>query len=138
MSPSTGASARRAGHTFERDVARYLGVRTTRSVRPGIHDDAGDLVVDEWLLELKNYGHASANRIARWHTEARVKARAARLDHVAVVIKARNQPLPLSRVYLTASDLYGLIADGELDDPTLVAIDLYSLKAHFQIRGVLS
>lgn len=49
-----GAAARRKGHSFERAVANFLGVRTTRSVRPGIHDDAGDIVLDGWLCEIRS------------------------------------------------------------------------------------
>jgi hypothetical protein len=56
-----GAAARRKGHSTERWFARDLGVPTTRNVRPGIHDDAGDLVLPGWAVEIKDQ--------ARWRIE---------------------------------------------------------------------
>lgn len=49
-----GAPARRKGHTFERAVARYLGVKTTRNTRPGTHEDAGDIALPGWCAEIRS------------------------------------------------------------------------------------
>jgi len=138
MSPSTGASARRAGHTFERDVARYLGVPTTRSQRPGIHDDAGDLVIAGWCIELKNYGSPSRGQIAVWHQIAAEKAAVAGLDNVAVITKARNRPLALSHVYLPVTTFSRLVLGYPAHDTAIVDIDLAMFRSYLIHRGVLS
>lgn len=139
MSPTRGASARRAGHEFEREVARYLGVPTTRSQRPGIRDDAGDLVVSDWLLELKNRPAPSRAQITEWLTTAIVKAHAADLTDAALVVKARNRPLGESTVWLTTATFARLVlGTTNLTDTSLVATDLYSFKAYLTLTGVLS
>lgn len=66
-----GRSARRRGIAFEQELARYLGTVTTRSTRPGIHDDAGDVVLEGWTIEAKN---VTRWQVQAWFTEVERKA----------------------------------------------------------------
>jgi hypothetical protein len=66
-----GRSARRRGIAFEQELARYLGTVTTRSTRPGIHDDAGDVVWPDWTIEAKN---VTRWQVQAWFTEVERKA----------------------------------------------------------------
>jgi hypothetical protein len=68
-----GAAARRKGHTFERAVAKYLGVRTTRNTRPGTHEDAGDIVLPGWCAEIRSRANWS---VALWFDVIESKAEA--------------------------------------------------------------
>lgn len=139
MSPSTGASARRAGHEFERQVARFLDTRTTRNFAPGAHIDSGDLVVPGWVVECKNIASPSQRQVLGWHIDATNKALAADITNVAVVVKARNRPIGESRVHMTPTDLYALIT-GERRDFTksLVTVSLYLFRDYLTIQGVLT
>ena len=77
-----GASARRKGHTFERELARDLGTSTTRNTRPGTHEDAGDLVLAGWYVEAKA---CEAWRVEEWWKKA--TANAVDGQRVAVLMK---------------------------------------------------
>ena len=66
-----GASARRKGIRFEQELARHFGTVTTRSTRPGVHEDPGDVVLDDWVVEAKNHKRWS---VALWFADVEVKA----------------------------------------------------------------
>lgn len=92
----TGAASRSKGIRFERAVADYLGTVTTRSVRPGVHEDGGDVVLGGWLVECKDHGRLE---LGPWSD----KANAARLvgQMAALVVKRRQRPVGDSFVVMT-------------------------------------
>lgn len=97
--PSRGRSARSAGIRFERAVAQFLGTRTTRSTRPGVADDAGDVVLPGHVVECKDH--------ARWTVDAwwRDLLAKRRGDEVPVlVLKRRGQPIGEALVIQRLSD----------------------------------
>ena len=94
----SGASSRRKGVTFEQEVARYLGTVTTRSTRPGIHDDAGDVVVTGWFLECKNHGRLE---LGPWLDKAERLAGEFDAELTALVVKRRNRFIGHSFVVMT-------------------------------------
>jgi len=100
----TGASSRAKGVRFEQDVARYLETVTTRSVRPGIHDDAGDLVLPGWVLECKDHGRLE---LGPWLDKA-ARARADG-DRAGLIVKRRQRATSESFVVLTLATFRGLL-----------------------------
>lgn len=62
----TGKQARDFGIRFERELADFIGRPTTRSQRPGIHDDGGDLVIDGVVLEAKARHLGAGNTSPKW------------------------------------------------------------------------
>jgi len=100
----TGAASRAKGVRFEQAVANYLGTVTTRSTRPGIHDDAGDVVLPGWLIECKDHGRLE---LGPWLD----KAHRARLDgdRAALVVKRRQTAIAESFVVLTLATFRELL-----------------------------
>lgn len=96
MSPTPGASARKAGHDWERAIARRWGVNTTRNTRPGVHDDGGDILLPGYLAELKN---TAVWRVAPWFAEA--EAKASPDQRVALVLKRRHMAEGQALVVIT-------------------------------------
>lgn len=86
---SAGRAAREFGIRFEHELSHFLGRPTTRSQRPGVHDDGGDLVIDGVLLEAKAR-HLGANRSApkwsvwAWFADAESKCRNDQLPVLAL------------------------------------------------------
>ncbi len=87
MSPASGSSARRAGHEWERQLARRWGVPTTRNTRPGVHDDGGDILLPGWYVEAKN---TAAWRVNPWFYLAETNATPDL--SIALVLKRRHRP----------------------------------------------
>ena len=100
----TGASSRRKGHEYERQVAHYLDTITTRNHAPGAHLDAGDLVVEGWLLEAKNHTRLE---LGPWLDLATAKADDD--QRVALVVKRRQRPIGDSFVVMTLDTLKELL-----------------------------
>jgi hypothetical protein len=98
--PTTGRSARAAGHRWELDVAAWLNDddadtamwqwTTTRNAAPGSHDDVGDLLdpLHRYAVECKNVG--------RWSIDAWfriIESKADRHDLTPVLaVKRRQKP----------------------------------------------
>jgi hypothetical protein len=61
-----GRAARSKGIRFERAVAEALGTVTIRSLRPGVHDDGGDVVVPGFHVECRDRARWAVNQW--WHT----------------------------------------------------------------------
>lgn len=143
--PGSGASARRAGHAFEREVANFLYTRTTRSMRPGVWEDMGDIALDGWCLECKNRAGVSHLTVLGWLDETERKAARAGFN-AAVVLKNRNHPIALARVVMRPvvfAELMGLSFASRLDDPlnkrNAVETDLNTFRAYFNLastRGI--
>jgi hypothetical protein len=106
---SPGAAARRRGHDFERDCARYLtgqlGIRvvTSRSLSGGTQA-GGDLAsydpdlclhVHGWTLECKAW---TASAVPTWIRQARAAADGSGL--YAVIQKRPRKPVRESRVWM--------------------------------------
>ena len=119
----SGATSRRRGHQFERDVAAALSnlldvdVRTARSVSGGRQSGA-DLVtvepdgtvvptVEGWSVELK--ASTDGHEPTRWMRQAAGQADS---DLYAVVAKVPNRPLGDATVYLTPKALRWWLGDG--------------------------
>jgi len=94
----SGRASRDKGIRWERAVAHFLGTTTTRSTRPGVADDAADVVLDGWLVECKD--HARWSIPAWWHD----------LDNKVIderpvlVLKRRNRPVGDALVVLRLED----------------------------------
>jgi hypothetical protein len=101
--PTTGRSARAAGHRWELDVAAFFNDTsaiqelpelepwtTTRNAAPGSHDDVGDLLdpLHRYAVECKNVG--------RWSIDAWfrvIESKADRHDLTPVLaVKRRQKP----------------------------------------------
>lgn len=63
---SGGAAGRQYGIRFERELARWFGCTTTRNSRPGLHDDAGDLVIDGVAVEAKARHCGTGGASPKW------------------------------------------------------------------------
>ena len=139
--PGSGASARRAGHTFERDVARFLNTVTTRSQRPGVWEDMGDIALDGWVVECRNRQAASHLVVMAWLAD--VEQKAARVGHhAALVLKNRNRPIALARVVMRPvvfAELMGVSYTRLLDDPinkrNTVETDLATFRAYYNVAA---
>jgi len=103
----TGASSRAKGVRFEQAVATYLETVTTRSVRPGIHDDGGDVLVAGWVIECKDHGRLE---LGPWLD----KAGRARLEgqRAALVVKRRQRATAESFVVLTLDTFKEMVGNG--------------------------
>lgn len=96
---SRGRSARSAGIRFERAVAQFLGTRTTRSTRPGVHDDAGDVHLPGHVVECKDHGRWT---VEAWWRELLAKAQPG--ETPVLVLKRRGQPIGEALVVQRLSD----------------------------------
>lgn len=83
-------AARDFGIRFERELSHFLGRPTTRSQRPGIHDDAGDVIVDGVVLEAKARHLGAGNTSPKWMVWTwfrQVESKCAEDDLPALVLK---------------------------------------------------
>lgn len=97
----SGAAARMKGIRWERAVAKYLGTHTTRSTRPGVHDDAGDVVMHNGLLlECKDHG---AWRVQEWF--AHIERKAEPDERPALILKRRQMATAEGLVVIRLGDL---------------------------------
>jgi hypothetical protein len=89
-----GRAARLKGIRFERAVAHWLETVTTRSQRPGIHDDAGDVVLDGFIVECRDRDRWE---LGAWWAALLVKAAALELEPV-LIVKRPGKPIGESLV----------------------------------------
>lgn len=101
----SGKPSRDRGIRWERDVSTFLGLPTTRSLRPGVHDDGGDIAADGWFLECKDHGRL---RLPKWWDEMEAKLNPG--QRPALIVKRRRHPTRAGFVYLAREDI-GLPAD---------------------------
>jgi len=97
-----GAAARMKGIRWERACAQFYGLPTTRSLRPGVHDDGGDLDGTSLglILECKDHGQW---RVAHWFDELERKAHD---DQVPVLLlKRRQQPTAAGLIVARMGDV---------------------------------
>ncbi len=98
---SGGAAARMKGIRWERAVAQYLGTQTTRSTRPGVHDDAGDVVMENGLLlECKDHG---SWRVQEWFSQ--IERKAGPDERPALILKRRQMATAEGLVVIRLGDL---------------------------------
>lgn len=119
----SGATSRRRGHQFERDIATELAVlldldvRTSRSVTGGTQHGA-DLVtveddgtvfpaVEGWSIECK--ASTNSHRPTAWMRQAKQQADT---DLYAVIAKNPGRPTAEATVYLTEKALRWWLGDG--------------------------
>jgi hypothetical protein len=86
---SGGKKARDFGIRFEHELSHWFDRPTTRSTRPGVHDDGGDIVIDGVVLEAKARHHGSDGSAPRWlvyswFAEAERKCRDSELPALAL------------------------------------------------------
>jgi hypothetical protein len=99
----SGASARRKGIEFEQALARWFETITTRNTRPGLHDDAGDIVIPGWTVELKAWD-ATTWTVRKWWTEVADKARRHHTRPM-LILKVPRSPLGTSLVIARLEDI---------------------------------
>lgn len=85
----TGRKARDFGIRFEHELSHWFNRPTTRSTRPGIHDDAGDIVINGVILEAKARhktvnGAAPPWRLWNWFADTESKCGDGQLPAVAL------------------------------------------------------
>ena len=101
-----GLPARRRGIRFEQDVARWFGVPTTRSTRPGIHDDAGDVLLPGYVVECKSH---TVTRLPQWWREVCAKCNSE--DDPLLIVKVPGKSVGYALVY--EADLDGSMGEPE-------------------------
>jgi hypothetical protein len=98
---SGGAAARMKGIRWERAVAQYLGTATTRSTRPGVHDDAGDVVMENGLLlECKDHG---SWRVQDWFSQ--IEKKAGPDERPALILKRRQMSTAYGLIVVRLGDV---------------------------------
>ena len=104
-SSDAGRAARVRGIRWERAVASFLHTRTTRSTRPGVHDDPGDIILGGWVVECKDRARWE---IPRWWAETAAKAAACGARPM-LILKRRQRPTGDGIVVVAARDAAALI-----------------------------
>ena len=95
----SGRASRMKGIRWERAVAQFLGTVTTRSTRPGVADDAADVVLDGWLVECKDHGRWS---VPEWWRQVVAKCREG--ERPVLVLKQRQKPTGEALVVMRLED----------------------------------
>ena len=95
----SGRASREKGIRWERAVAQYLHTTTTRSTRPGVADDAADVVLDGWLVECKDHGRWT---VPEWWRQVVAKCRDG--ETPVLVLKRRQLPTGEALVVLRLED----------------------------------
>lgn len=90
----------------EREVARRFGVTTTRNTRPGTWEDAGDIALRGWCIDVKAYD-AKRWAVRAWWESIESKARAGD-DHPALVLAIPRRRLDHALVVARFCDLPAL------------------------------
>lgn len=101
-----GAPARRKGHSFERAVANFLGVKTTRNTRPGVHEDAGDLDLPGWCAELRSRARWS---VALWFDV--IESKSLESEKPLLVMHRANRNVADALVVMRLSEFRHLIQE---------------------------
>lgn len=97
----SGAAARMKGIRWERAVAKYYGTATTRSTRPGVHDDAADIVMaNDMLVECKDHGRW---QVAAWFDQVESKCGD---QKPVLVLKRRQRSTAEGLVVMRVGDLW--------------------------------
>jgi hypothetical protein len=96
---SNGKAARLKGIRWERALASYFGTITTRSTRPGVHDDGGDVILPGWVVEAKDHGRWT---VQAWFELTERKCRPG--ERPVLVLKRRQKPTGDALVVLRLSD----------------------------------
>jgi hypothetical protein len=104
-----GLPARRRGVRFEQEVARWLGTVTTRSTRPGIHDDAGDVLLPGFVVETKSHTRLA---LPAWWRE--LVAKVDTDDEPVLIVKQAGKTVAHALVYERADD-------GAMTEPVTLA-----------------
>jgi len=98
----SGAAARMKGIRWERAVANYYGTSTTRSLRPGVHDDGGDIAMpNSMLVECKDHGRW---QVATWFDQ--IERKCGDEERPVLVLKRRQQPVAYGLVVMRVGDLW--------------------------------
>ena len=91
----------------EREVARRFGTVTTRNTRPGTWEDAGDIALMGWCIDVK--AHDSKRWAVRsWWESIETKARAGNGDRPALVLKRPGLRLDYALVVVRLGDVSAL------------------------------
>lgn len=98
---SGGAAARMKGIRWERSVAKFYNTTTTRSTRPGVHDDAADIITDNnMLIECKDH---SSWRVQEWFDQVERKCAN---ERPVLVLKRRQRSTAEGLVVMRVGDLW--------------------------------
>ncbi len=97
-----GAAARMKGIRWERACAQFYDLATTRSTRPGIHDDGGDLDTggQGLVIECKDHGQW---RVQHWFEQTEAKCREG--ERPLLLLKRRQRTTADGLVVVRMGDL---------------------------------
>lgn len=105
---SGGASARQYGIRFEQELARWFGCTTTRNSRPGLHDDAGDLLIEGVAVEAKARHCGTGGTPPRWSIWSWMRQIEQKADDSQIpclIVKRPGQPVGRNLIIANLEDL---------------------------------
>jgi hypothetical protein len=97
---SGGAAARMKGIRWERACAKFYGTATTRSTRPGVHEDGGDIVLPGWVVEAKDHDRW---QVQRWFEDT--EAKCVGDERPVLLLKRRNLSTSYGLVVVRMGDI---------------------------------
>jgi hypothetical protein len=108
---SGGKAARDYGIRFEQDLAKHLGHPTTRSTRPGVHDDAADIAIPGICLEAKARHCGTGGTPPRWSLWSWFNDTEAKCTYdqlPAVALKRPGHPIGDTLLVVRLSDIHAI------------------------------